>query len=263
MALTTAQKVRRSLARDGLAATVWLVARNVGARVDALLPWTRRKRYRETAFDRQFGIETTAPVARTDLDIPAALVDHIVRYDPTSVEGFRRVLEALDIDHAAYRFVDLGAGKGRTLLLASELPFREIIGVELSPKLSAVAARNIARYRSPTQRCRNIRCVCTDAAQFQFPPGPLVLYLYNPFHLQIMTAVMERLERSLRDDPRDVLIAYVNPQYRDCLDRLAWLRPLTSGSLSARNWPHHQPLPTDQSYIVYAFDRGGLATSAQ
>src|SRR5580658_10087482 len=32
----------------------------------------------------------------------------------------------------AYTFVDVGAGKGRTLLLAAELPFRRVIGVELN-----------------------------------------------------------------------------------------------------------------------------------
>src|SRR3990172_4635695 len=46
----------------------------------------------------------------------------------------------------AYSFVDIGAGKGRALLLASELPFRKVIGVELSAELAAIAQDNAKRW---------------------------------------------------------------------------------------------------------------------
>ena len=45
----------------------------------------------------------------------------------------------------AYGFVDVGAGKGRALLLAAELPFRKIIGVELNEELTRIAQKNVAR----------------------------------------------------------------------------------------------------------------------
>lgn len=254
MGLTAAQKVRRSLQRHGLASTVWVVIRNVAVRIESRLPWSGWRRYRQGVFDRRFGIETTTPVDRTDLDIPVDLIDQIVRYDPIPVEGFRRLLADVAIDHATYTFVDLGAGKGRALLLASDLPFRQIIGVELSRELSDVATRNIASYRSPGQRCRDIRCVCADAASFQLPDGPLFLYLYNPFHLQIMTAVMERLARSLRQSPRHIVLAYVNPRYRAYLDQLPWLRRKRQGS------HYNEYLRTNHNYIIYELDREGLGS---
>ncbi len=50
---------------------------------------------------------------------------------------FQRVMEYWidDQTHAAlenYSFVDLGCGKGRALLMASEFGFREAVGVELA-----------------------------------------------------------------------------------------------------------------------------------
>src|ERR1700719_3166712 len=47
----------------------------------------------------------------------------------------------------AYTFVDIGAGKGRALLLAAELPFRKVIGVELSEELARIAQKNITLWK--------------------------------------------------------------------------------------------------------------------
>ena len=42
-----------------------------------------------------------------------------------------------------YSFIDIGAGMGRGLLIASRMAFREVIGVELHPELAAMAEKNI------------------------------------------------------------------------------------------------------------------------
>jgi len=55
----------------------------------------------------------------------------------------RRGLSALG-DIRDYAFIDLGCGKGRVTTVASEFPFREVIGVELSTALAATARANAA-----------------------------------------------------------------------------------------------------------------------
>ena len=54
--------------------------------------------------------------------------------------------EQLHLDFERFSFVDVGSGKGRALLLASDYPFREIIGIELSHELERIARANIAQY---------------------------------------------------------------------------------------------------------------------
>ena len=77
---------------------------------------------------------------------------------------------------AAFTFVDIGCGKGRALLLAEEYPFRKIIGVEFSRRLAKIAAANAAKSaRSASQ------WFTPTPANFNFPPEPLVVFLYNPF----------------------------------------------------------------------------------
>jgi SAM-dependent methyltransferase len=91
-------------------------------------------------------------------------------------------------------FVDLGAGMGRVVLHAARRPFRQIIGVELSPALLEVAKENRDAYRGP-RACADVRLVRADAATFTFPRGDLVVYLYNPFAAVVLAAVLDRLAK--------------------------------------------------------------------
>ena len=52
---------------------------------------------------------------------------------------FREMVGRLPIRHDDFVFIDFGSGKGRCLLLATEWPFRRIVGVELSAELNHVA----------------------------------------------------------------------------------------------------------------------------
>jgi hypothetical protein len=106
--------------------------------------------------------------------------------------------------------VDLGAGKGRALLLASLSPFRRIVGVEFSPELAAVAARNIDRFHSPAQRCRALTVECADATTYAYPDEPLLVYVYNPFGEDLMDQVFTNLDASCTRSPRRVLLVVAN-----------------------------------------------------
>lgn len=103
---------------------------------------------------------------------------------------------------AAYSFVDVGAGKGRALLLASELPFRKVIGVELSLELTRIAQRNVEHWQSAIPmggRPRAKMHVLTqDVLRFCWPRTSLLVYLYNPFACELVEALLERLEAAAR-----------------------------------------------------------------
>src|SRR5262249_10625718 len=130
----------------------------------------------------------------------------------------------LKIDFSQFIFIDIGSGKGRTLLMASDYPFKKIIGVELLPELDRVAKENIAAYKSDTQRCLAIESVCSDARQFVFPAEPTVLYLFNPLPEAGLLELIGNLEISLKERPRDVYVIYHNPLLEVVLARSPMLQ---------------------------------------
>lgn len=117
-----------------------------------------------------------------------------------------------------YSFVDVGAGKGRALFLAAELPFRKIIGVELNPDLARVAQRNLAEWRRVTRAKseKRIRIVQRDALEFRWPRTPLFVYLYNPFDCSLVAQLAAKLAAARSASPL-VDLLYVNPTCSDTL----------------------------------------------
>ncbi|MGC2160393.1 MAG: class I SAM-dependent methyltransferase [Silvibacterium sp.] len=147
----------------------------------------------------------------SDLDI--ASPNWIEGRDYTAIEPerFRRVLASLDIAWDQYTFVDLGSGKGRALLLASEFPFKRIAGLEFSPELHRIAEANIGLYRSESQKCRDIESMNLDFVDFTLPNEPLVLFFFDPCRGSALEKAVRRIAQSLRTNSYPVYAAYVAP----------------------------------------------------
>src|SRR5260221_10114908 len=140
---------------------------------------------------------------------------HAIRYRPITPGAFKQMMTAIPTDLSRFSFVDFGSGKGRVLLLASHLPFREVIGVEFSAKLHRIAERNIASYPATKRILSRPRAVEADATKFDLPNGPLVLYFYNPFGAPILEQVLRRAEMH----PAPIFAAYNRPVWRKLVDR--------------------------------------------
>jgi SAM-dependent methyltransferase len=116
----------------------------------------------------------------------------------------------------AYTFVDIGAGKGRGLLLASELPFRKVIGVELSEELAGIARKNITLWKRVARPRAKIRIMHEDATEFRWPRTPLLIYLNNPFDCVLVERLASRLA-AVKSGPGLIDILYLNPACTDAL----------------------------------------------
>lgn len=176
-------------------------------------PTRRRSRFGDADYDWDYRVNTSGgSVAWRDRLLG---VFHSP-YQPTEPTLFKEMLDDLQarasLDFSGFTFIDLGSGKGRTLLMASDYPFRRILGVELLPALHATAVDNIARYNLNSQQCFALQAICGDAALFEFPDDPLVVYLFNPLPEPALRKVENNLTESLKRSPRPIYVLYHNPQ---------------------------------------------------
>jgi SAM-dependent methyltransferase len=178
------QRLRYSLASTGL-------RRGLSDLASILLAYHPE---RDHSFDRRFGTDTAGSVPPAQLGIAdPAVRAKAVLYLPSPPRVTRWMLDHIGIAHRGFTFVDLGCGKGRVLLVASEYPFARIVGVEISTELSAIAGRNVALYQPPSRRCKEIEVLNADAAWFDFPETDLLVHLYHPFEPELTTAVLAYL----------------------------------------------------------------------
>lgn len=132
---------------------------------------------------------------------------------------WRETLPAVSGRIEAYSFIDVGAGKGRALLLAADLPFRKVIGVELSEELTRIAQKNVAQWSRISRPKAKIRVVQGDAAKFRWPRTPLLVYLYNPFACTLVAQMANNLAAAAASGAGLVDLLYVNPTCTDTLTK--------------------------------------------
>lgn len=190
-------------------------------------PERRRQRYGDTEFDWEHRVDTTSAALGWRERLLGVFHSP---YQPTESALFHEMLTALGeqnrINFHDFIFIDLGSGKGRTLLMASDYPFRRIVGLELLPPLHRTALDNLSKYRNESQKCFALESMCADATQYVFPAEPTILYLFNPFHKAGLRRVIVNLEESLHQHPHALYVLYHNPLLEHLLSESAALRKI-------------------------------------
>jgi SAM-dependent methyltransferase len=168
-------------------------------------------------FDLMHGTDTSGCVGAKNLSADITARSSATDYAGSQPSILRLALAELPpLD--SFTFIDLGCGKGRPLLVASEFSFRDIVGVELSLPLSDIAHRNAAIIAQQFPQRTPVRVVAGDATTFPLPTGDLVLFLYNPFAAEIVAKVVAGVEAAIAAEARNIYIIYYTPAAAHCFD---------------------------------------------
>lgn len=137
-------------------------------------------------------------------------------------------------------FLDVGAGKGRALLVASEYPFLRVEGIEISPSLASIAERNIAIWQnaSRTPALAPITLHEADATRFALPQEPLLAHLFHPFEDRMLRRFLRHVEKHLTEHPAPFDLLYVNAEHDSVLDRHPAFQRLWMGSVPMSTEDH-------------------------
>ena len=196
-----------------------------------LLPGLSRKDgFTLHPFDAQFGVRTSGLVAGRHLKSGHRHERHATAYYGVApsvfhalVKRWQRSRPAAPIE--ATTFVDLGAGMGRAVLLASELRFKAVVGVEMHPVLAEIARKNLGAWRAAGRERASLRVVEGDAVEFALPEGPVVVFMFNPFGAPVLRRLLKSWRKTLAARAGDVDLLYVNNEQEGVLvGKRGWTR---------------------------------------
>jgi len=163
-------------------------------------------------FDSTFKTETATIVPLWRLRIPSSNAKFGIRYQTSSPSAFLDALGKVPEDLHNLVFIDLGCGKGRTLILAAKQGFKRVMGVEFSPQLAAIARENVRRVGVTAEVLE------MDACHFNPPDDSLLVYMYNPFKDIVVDAVLRNLRQWAQQSYSKAFVIYVNPACRNRFD---------------------------------------------
>jgi predicted RNA methylase len=164
---------------------------------------------RDNCFDKRYGTDTMGIVDRKDLGISDEQARAAVFYVSCPVKFERYVLETLEIDYENFNFVDMGSGKGRVIMVASEYPFRSVTGVEISQKLCAIAQNNLRIFPTARQKSAVVHVQCMDAVLFPISNENTVFHFYHPFGADILRPVLNNIASVFGASDKMVRIVYI------------------------------------------------------
>jgi len=195
-------RIKDSVARRGILATL-----RAGFR-ELYYVYTA---FQDSRFDRRYGTDTSGFTQLHNLTVLSHDLEEARYYQAISQRWFRRAMSAIGVDHKQFVFVDYGCGKGRALLLASEYPFKRIVGIEFAKELVDAAKQNARAFVQATGRSDNFDIVWMDARDFSPPEDNAILFLYNPFGEAVMREVLRKAEVTMRAGHYSIYVIYAFP----------------------------------------------------
>ena len=187
-------------------------------------------------FDEQNGVRTSGLVAGRHLKSGHKSDREITAYYGVAPSVFLALLRRWQRSRPAApieetNFIDIGAGMGRALLLAAGMPFRQVIGVELHPTLVRIARANLAVWRKADRVQTSTRLVHGDALDLRFPPGPTLLFLFNPFGPAVMRRLLAQIAKQYAPCPGQLDLLYINNEQESVLEQTPGFARLFHGPI--------------------------------
>jgi SAM-dependent methyltransferase len=174
-------------------------------------------------FDEEFGVRTSGLVAGRHLKSGHRHDRHATAYFGVAPSVFRAMVRRWRRSRPGWAleetsFIDVGAGMGRAMLLAAELPFRRVVGVELNPALARIARRNLSVWRATERVLMPMKIVCGDAVEYPLPAGPCLAFLFNPFGAPVMRRLLTAWRKVLAGKAGQLDLIYVNNEQEHVLE---------------------------------------------
>ena len=167
--------------------------------------------------DVQYGIDTIGVLSAGEISSDKKLIPQITIYAGSQPSIVRTSISALG-SIEDYTFIDFGCGKGRAMIVATEFPFREVVGVDLSPALAATARVNAAKVAKQFPDRPRVTIAEANVIDFPLPSGKLAIFAYHPFGADVLARIVRNLEAALAADTPHVFFVYDFPVHSEILD---------------------------------------------
>lgn len=153
----------------------------------------------ENKVEKKLGIHTKGRDA-------SAETEHRRPYEPTAYEVLDLLLESGYLEDCKH-IVDYGSGKGRVPIYLSWKTGIKTTGVECNPAFYRVSIENQRDMRVNG----NVHFECCEAETYEVADDVDAAFFFNPFSVEILKAVVSRLQDSIYRKPRTVRLFFYYP----------------------------------------------------
>ena len=170
--------------------------------------------YHEIRGEKKYNINTSKIEDVKKLSIKGDNIEHAELYQGANYYLLESVFDYLETVEVNKNIIDYGCGKGRVLTVAAYYGFSKITGVEFAKELCDVARKNIIPVQQKfPQKIFNV--IHANAVDHKIENDTNVFFFFNPFDEVVMLSVAKNILQSLKENPREVYVVYLNPVHKE------------------------------------------------
>ena len=157
----------------------------------------------ELTWDATLGIRTTG---RDDSQAD----QYRYPYEPTPYSVLERLANTGYI-RKKNTFIDYGCGKGRVGFFLSYQTRCKSIGIEYDQRIYQGCIKNMDTYLGRRMAQDKVQFQNESAEHYQVPTQADRFYFFNPFSVEILRSVVERIKESYYMNPREIQLFFYYP----------------------------------------------------
>ena len=177
--------------------------------------------YHEIRGEKKYNINTTKIVNPKQLTTKGDNSEHSELYQGANYFLLEQVFDHLQTieanlpgGQAGNNILDVGCGKGRVLAVAAHYDFKKITGVEFAKELCEEARINIAPVQQKFPG-KIFNVINENAVNYKIENDTDVFFFFNPFDEIVMLDVVKNILGSIKDNPREIYVVYLNPVHKE------------------------------------------------
>jgi len=170
--------------------------------------------YHEIRGERKYKINTSKIEQLQNFHIKGNNIGHAEIYQATNYYLLEKIFDHLQTIEANQNILDYGCGKGRVLTVAPYYGFTKLTGVEFAKELCDTARKNIFEVQQKfPEKVFNI--IHVNAVDYLIENDTNVFFFFNPFDEVVMLSVAKNILLSLKENPREAYVVYINPVHKE------------------------------------------------
>ena len=170
--------------------------------------------YHEIRGEKKYRLNTSKIEDVKKLSVKGNNVEHAELYQGANYFLLEKVFDHLQTIEANQNLLDFGCGKGRVLAVAAYYGFRKITGVEFAKELCEIARKNIIPVQQKFPG-KIFNVIHANAVDHKIESDTNVFFFFNPFDEVVMLAVVKNILASLKLNPREAFVVYINPVHKE------------------------------------------------
>ena len=184
------------------------IASNGGIRI-GFFTWKQ-----EIKGEKKYGINSTSANDLAEFQIKGNQLSHATEYMPVNYFTIEHVLDHLPENAKQGTFLDIGCGKGRALCVAAAYGFTRLKGIDFAKQLIEQAEQNLSvtKKRFPSIQ---YELSWSDISTLEISKDVGTVFLFNPFDEVLMKNIIQKINSSLQQYPRELYVLYCSPRHEE------------------------------------------------